>query len=60
MQQLGILICKSKNDLVVEYTLKNINKPLGVSEYELTDILPKDYQSSLPTIEQIEAELKEN
>ncbi len=55
---IGILICKSKNDLVVEYALKNINKPLGVSKYELTKILPEDYQSSLPTIEQIEKELK--
>ncbi len=56
---IGILICKSKNDLVVEYALKNINQPLGVSKYELTEILPKDYQSSLPTIEQIEAEFSD-
>ncbi len=55
---IGILICKSKNDLVVKYALKNINKPLGVSEYELTKILPENYQSSLPTIEQIEKELR--
>lgn len=54
---IGILICKSKNDIVVEYALKDINKPLGVSEYELTEVLPQEYQSSLPTIEQIEAEL---
>lgn len=57
---IGILICKSKNDLVVEYALKNINKPLGVSKYELTEILPKNYRSSLPTIEDIEKELKIN
>ncbi len=54
---IGILICKSKNDIVVEYALKNIEKPLGVSEYELTEILPKEFESSLPSIEQIEAEL---
>ena len=40
---IGILICKSKNDLVVEYALKDINKPLGISQYELTEILPKAY-----------------
>ena len=49
---IGILICKSKNDLVVEYALKDINKPLGISQYELTEILPKEYKSSLPSIEE--------
>ncbi len=56
---IGILICKSKKDIVVEYALKDINKPLGVSKYDLIDVLPKDYQSALPSIEQIEAELNE-
>jgi len=56
-QTIGILICKSKNDLVVEYALKDINKPLGISEFELTEVLPKEFESSLPSIEQIEAEL---
>lgn len=55
---IGILICKSKNDLVVEYALKDINKPLGISQYELTEILPKEYKSSLPSIEEIEAQLR--
>jgi predicted nuclease of restriction endonuclease-like (RecB) superfamily len=56
---IGILICKSKNDLVVEYALRDINKPLGISEYELTEILPKEYKSSLPSIEEIEARLED-
>ena len=55
---IGILICKSKNDLVVEYALKDINKPLGISQYELTEILPKEYKSSLPSIEEIEAQFE--
>ena len=55
---IGILICKSKNDLVVEYALKDINKPLGISQYELTEILPKEYKSSLPSIEEIEAQFQ--
>ena len=54
---IGILICKSKNNTVVEYALKDINKPLGISEYQLTEILPKEFKSSLPSIEEIEAEL---
>jgi predicted nuclease of restriction endonuclease-like (RecB) superfamily len=57
---IGILICKSKNNTVVEYALKDIEKPLGVSEYKITDILPDDYKSSLPTIEEIEKELESN
>ena len=56
---IGILICKSKNDLVVEYALKDINKPLGISQYELTEILPKEYKSSLPSIEEIEAQFED-
>ena len=56
---IGIIICKSKNNTVVEYALKDINKPLGVSEYQLTTVLPKDFKSSLPSIEEIENELKD-
>ena len=56
---IGILICKSKNNTVVEYALKDINKPLGISEYQLTEILPKEFKSSLPSIEEIEDKLDE-
>lgn len=56
-QTIGILICKSKNDIVVEYALKDINKPIGVSKYQLTGILPDEFKSSLPSMEEIEQEL---
>jgi len=56
---IGILICKSKNDTVVEYTLKDVLKPIGVSEYVITKNLPDEFKSSLPSIEEIEAELNE-
>ncbi|PRM97071.1 PDDEXK nuclease domain-containing protein [Aliarcobacter cryaerophilus] len=55
---IGILICKSKSDTVVEYALRNVSTPIGISQYELSNILPKELESSLPTIEQIEEELK--
>jgi predicted nuclease of restriction endonuclease-like (RecB) superfamily len=55
---LGILICKSKNNTVVEYALQNINSPIGVSEYQLVSKLPKEFKSSLPSIEAIESELQ--
>ncbi len=54
---IGILICKSKNDMVVEYALKDVHKPIGVSEYIITKNLPDEFKSSLPSIEEIEAEL---
>jgi predicted nuclease of restriction endonuclease-like (RecB) superfamily len=54
---IGILICKSKNDTVVEYALKDVHKPIGVSEYIITRSLPDEFKSSLPSIEEIEAEL---
>jgi len=54
---IGLLICKSKNDTVVEYALRGLNKPIGVSEYEITQYLPSELKSSLPSIEEIEAEL---
>ena len=53
---IGILICKSKSDIKVEYSLRDLSKPIGVSEYQITESLPEQFRSSLPTIEQIEAE----
>jgi hypothetical protein len=56
---IGLLICKTKNKVKVEYALRDINKPISVSEYEIKIFksLPKKFKSSLPTIEEIEAEL---
>ena len=54
---IGILICKSKSDMVVEYALKDVHKPIGVSEYIITKNLPDEFKFSLPSIEEIEVEL---
>jgi len=56
---IGILLCKSRDRVVVEYALSDIHKPMGVSEYELTRALPDKLKPSLPSIEAIEAELSE-
>jgi len=53
---IGILLCKSKEKIIVEYALSDIKKPIGVSEYQLTQSLPENLKSSLPSIEDIEAE----
>lgn len=54
---IGILLCKNKDSLVAEYALSDINKPIGVSEYQLTQSLPDSLKPNLPSIEEIEAEL---
>jgi nuclease YhcG-like protein len=56
---IGLLLCRSNNKLVVEYALRDLDKPIGVAQWatRIVDALPKDLESSLPTIAQIEAEL---
>ena len=54
---IGLLICKDKNNVIAEYTLEDIHNPIGVSSYKLFNELSKDYQSSLPSIEEIEKRL---
>lgn len=54
---IGILLCKSSDRFMAEYSLKGIEKPIGVSDYLLTTTIPKDFQSSLPSIKEIESEL---
>lgn len=54
---IGLILCQDKSSVVAEYTLKDMSKPIGVSEYELTRALPDDLKSILPSIEEIEAEL---
>ena len=58
---IGIILCKTKDNVFVEYVLRNFNRPIGVAEFEvkLVEKLPKEFKSSLPTVEEIEAELSE-
>lgn len=56
---IGILICKDKNDIVAKYSLEDIKQPIGISEYELSKLYPTDFKSSLPTIKEIEDELRD-
>lgn len=57
---LGLIFCKTKDNVFVEYVLRNFNRPIGVAGFEirLVEELPKDLKSSLPTVEEIEAELR--
>ena len=55
---IGLLLCKSKDRIKAEYALRDIQKPIGISDYELGQALPKDFRGSLPTVEEIEKELE--
>lgn len=54
---IGILLCKSKDKIEVEYALRDINKPIGVSEFTFTEKLPEELKKEIPTVEEFETEL---
>lgn len=55
---IGLLLCKDRNQVIVEYALRELTRPVGVATYQLTEELPQDLQADLPTPEQLEAELE--
>ncbi len=57
---IGLLLCKSKNALVAEYSLKDMSKPIGVSEYKVTGDLPESLSRQLPSVEDIQKRIKNN
>ncbi len=56
---IGLILCLTQDRVVAEYTLRNIDAPIGVSEYQLTRALPDNLKSSLPTVEEIEERLED-
>jgi len=57
---IGLLLCKEKNNIIAEYALKEINRPIGVSEYKLIEKLPSELEDALPSVEDIEKRIKAN
>lgn len=55
---IGLLLCKSKNNVVAEYSLKDISKPIGVSEYKIISSLPGNLEKQLPSVEDIQKRIK--
>jgi predicted nuclease of restriction endonuclease-like (RecB) superfamily len=56
---IGLLLCKTNNRVIAEYALRDVNKPIGVAEYQLVQALPAQLEANLPSIERLEAELTE-
>ncbi len=54
---IGLILCKSKNRIIAEYALRDMTKPIGVSEYKIIKSIPDKLKSNLPSIEEIEKEL---
>lgn len=54
---IGIILCKSKNKVVAEYALQNMTSPIGLAEYRITESIPENIKTYLPTIEELEREL---
>ena len=57
-QTIGLLICKTKDEVLAKYATAGVSLPIGISEYELSKLLPEEFKGTLPTIEEIESELK--
>lgn len=57
---IGLILCKTKDQVLAEYALRDVNKAIGLSEYRLSKALPKNLKTVLPTIEELEAELSKN
>ncbi|GAB6046503.1 hypothetical protein JCM19379_03250 [Methyloparacoccus murrellii] len=56
---IGLLLCRDKNNIEVEFALRDMNKPMGVSEYTLAEALPDNLKGALPTVEEIEQDLRQ-
>ena len=57
---LGLLVCKSKDDVKAQYALESSSQPLGISAYELSKLVPENFKGSLPSIDEIESELRKD
>ncbi len=57
---IGLILCKVKNKLIAEYALRDSGKPIGISEYQLTQSLPSSIAGELPTIEELESSLSDD
>lgn len=57
---IGLILCKTKNNVLAEYALRDMTKPIGLAEYRLTESLPENLKTELPTIEELEVELSKD
>ena len=51
---IGLLLCKNKNNTIVEYALHDVSKPMGIASYQVTKKIPENLKDSLPTLQEIQ------
>lgn len=56
---IGLLICKTKDDVLAQYATESSSQPIGISEYQLSNLIAETFKGTLPAIEEIEKELKD-
>jgi predicted nuclease of restriction endonuclease-like (RecB) superfamily len=59
-QTIGIILCRERDKVIAEYALRDVNKPVGISEYRLTTSIPEKLRKNLPSIEDLEITLTRN
>ena len=57
---IGLILCKTKSNIIAEYALRDVNSPIGIAEFRTTGALPENIKTALPSIEQIEFELSKH
>ena len=57
---IGLILCRSKSGILAEYALRDMTKPIGLSEYRFSESLPENLKTALPTIEELEIEFAKN
>ena len=57
---IGLLLCKNKNNIIAEYSLRDMSKPIGISEYKITNNLPAEFEKQLPSVKDIQNRIKED
>ncbi|MDB5016712.1 MAG: hypothetical protein JWQ84_1544 [Mucilaginibacter sp.] len=55
---IGLILCKNKNKITAEYALRDMQKPMGIAEYQFTDAIPQNLKGELPSIEDLEFEME--
>ena len=56
---IGLLICKTKDNVLAQYAVKSISEPVGISEYQLNNLMPENFRGTIPSVEEIEKELSD-
>ena len=58
-QTIGLLICKTKDNVLAQYAVNSLSEPVGISEYQLNNLIPDDFKGTIPSVEEIEQELSD-